>query len=173
MAKTAETNVVASQVDAVWRSKPKITPRNNNSSITDTLSEVSNRLGMRFQGGRTLNSASPTLMAIQPQKAITMPARRNPAGNCQLRLHAQLILRSWNCLTPIHRMIGNASITAANRTARSKKRENSVSLRKPRPGISNNGWLHQKSTGARAAPRIKVPSRKTKIFHPVDKGTSK
>jgi hypothetical protein len=70
-------------------------------------------------------------------------------------------------------MAGNANITAASKTARSKNREKSVSLRELSTGISNNGWLHQKSTGARAAPRIKVPSRKTKIFLPVDKGTSK
>jgi len=64
-------------------------------------------------------------------------------------------------------------LSAANKTARAKNREKSVSLRNPRPGKSDNGWLHQKSTGARAAPRSTVPRRKTKIFLPVAKGTSK
>ena len=150
-----------------------MTPRNNHSSITATLIDVSKRLGTRFHGGRSLNSAKPTFMANHPQRAMTMPARRNPAGNCQLLDQAQPIFRSWNRGIPIHWTAGKASRTAANKMARAKNREKSVSLRNPSAGISDKGWLHQKSTGAKAAPRIRVPRRKTKIFLPLDKGPSK
>src|ERR1700677_72285 len=150
-----------------------MTPRNNHSSIMATLIDVSKRLGTRFHGGRSLSSANPTFMANHPQRAMMMPATRNPAGNCQLLDQDQPIFRSWNRRVPIHWIARKASRTAANKMARAKNREKSVSLRNPNPGIADKGWLHQKSTGAKAAPKIRVPRRKNKIFLPVDKGTSK